>query len=152
MKRFLIFLFLFPAIATASFYVMIYILSSAEIDSLSGPALGYLIFIGPGLVVALVDWLLARTPIPAVTGTTLFAYAATVLLAQMDWGRGLDKAMLALGLVGAIPAAVCSLLSGARMFEPTGESHVSFEAKEMVDAIKEFRRQTGCDLKRAVGR
>jgi hypothetical protein len=112
MKRFLIFLFLFPAIATASFYVVIYILSGAEIDSLSGPAWGYLIFIGPGLVFALVDWLLAKTPIPAVIGTTLFAYVVTVLLAQMDWGRGLDKGMLALGLVGAIPAAVCSWLSG----------------------------------------
>jgi hypothetical protein len=111
MKRFLIFLFLFPAIATASFYVVIYILSGAEIDSLSGPAFGYLIFMGPGLVLALVDGLLAKTPIPGVIGTTLFAYVFTVLLAQMDWGRGLDKAMLALGLVGAIPAAVCSWLS-----------------------------------------
>jgi hypothetical protein len=88
MKRFLIFLFLFPAIATASFYVVIYILSGAEIDSLSGPALGYLIFIGPGLVLALVDWLLAKTPIPGVIGTTLFAYAFTVLLAQRRDGLG----------------------------------------------------------------
>ncbi|MGZ6242431.1 MAG: hypothetical protein ACXWN9_07575 [Candidatus Binataceae bacterium] len=114
MKRLLIFLFLFPAVATASFYAVIYILSGAEIDSLSGPAFGYLIFIGPGLVLALVDWLLAKTPIPAVIGTTLFAYVATVLLAEMDWGRGLDRAMLALGLVGAIPAAASSWLSKAK--------------------------------------
>jgi hypothetical protein len=36
MKRFLIFLFIFPAIATASFYAVVYILTGAELDSLSG--------------------------------------------------------------------------------------------------------------------
>ena len=109
MKRFLIFLFLFPAIATASFYTVIYLLTGAEVDSVSGPAFGYLIFIGPALVVALVDWGVARASIPGVIATTLFAYGVSVLAAA--WALGLQKEILALGLVGGIPAAVCSWLS-----------------------------------------
>lgn len=117
MKRFLIFLFLFPAIATASFYAVIYILTGAVVDSLSGPGIGYLIFIGPGLVVALVDWFVARTRIPGVIATTLVAYGVSVLFVAWDVGRPRDILalafnILALGLIGGIPAAICSWLSG----------------------------------------
>ena len=66
MKRFLIFLFLFPAVATVSFYAVLYVLTGAVVDSLSGPGIMYLVSIGPGLVLALVDWLVVKTPIPAV--------------------------------------------------------------------------------------
>ena len=83
-KRFLIFLFLFPAVATVSFYAVLYVLTSAVVDSLSGPGIMYLVSIGPGLVLALVDWLVAKTPIPAVIGTTLFAYGALVLFLAWD--------------------------------------------------------------------
>lgn len=109
MKRFLIFLFIFPAIATASFYAVVYILTGAELDSLSRPAIGYLIFVGPGLVVALADWFFARTRIPVVIATTLFAYGASVLIVAWDIARTRD--LLLLGLIGAIPAAVSSWLS-----------------------------------------
>src|SRR5271170_3184478 len=71
MRRFLIFLFLFPAAATVSFYAVLYVLTGAVVDSLSGPGIMYLVSIGPGLVLALVDWLVAKAPIPAVIGTTL---------------------------------------------------------------------------------
>lgn len=109
MKRFLIFLLLFPAIATASFYAVLYILTGAELDSLSGPAIGYLFFIGPALVLALVDWFVAKkTPVPGVIGTTLVAYGVSVLAVELAGARWI----LALGLIGAIPAAVCSWLSG----------------------------------------
>jgi hypothetical protein len=74
MKRVFIFLFLFPAVATVSFYAVLYVLTGAVVDSLSGPGIMYLVSIVPGLVLALVDWLVAKTPIPAVIGTTLFAY------------------------------------------------------------------------------
>jgi hypothetical protein len=111
MKRFLIFLFLFPAIATVSFYAVLYVLTGAVVDSLSGPGIMYLVSIGPGLVLALVDWLFAKTPIPAVIGTTFFAYGALVLFWAWD---GSAKDILALGLIGAIPAAVCSWLSGQK--------------------------------------
>jgi hypothetical protein len=109
MKRFLIFLFIFPAIAAASFYAVVYILTGAELDSLSGPANGYLLFAGPGLVVALAGWLFARTRIPVVIATTLFAYGGSVLIVASDIARTRD--LLVIGLIGAIPAAVCSWLS-----------------------------------------
>ena len=83
-KRFLIFLFLFPAVATVSFYAVLYVLTGAVMDSLSGPAIMYLVSTGPGFVLALVDWLVAKTPIPAVIGTTLFAYGALVLFLAWD--------------------------------------------------------------------
>jgi hypothetical protein len=38
MKRFLIYLLLFPAIATVSLYAVLYILTGAVVDSLSGSA------------------------------------------------------------------------------------------------------------------
>jgi hypothetical protein len=111
MKRFLIFLILFPAIAAASFFAVLYIVSGAEPDSLSGAGFAYLLFVGPGLVFALVDWLIAKAPVPGVIGTTLFGYGALVQAALLLWDRGLDKETLTFGLVGAIPAAVCSWLS-----------------------------------------
>jgi len=108
MKQFLIFLFLFPAIATASFYAVLYILTGAVVDSLSGPAFGYLMFIGPALVVALVDWLASRlSVIQGVIATTLFAYGVSVL--AVAWAGTIDISVF--GLVGGIPAAVCSWLS-----------------------------------------
>jgi len=110
-KRLLIFLFVFPAIATASAYAVIYVLTGAVVDSFSAPALTYLVLIGPGLVVALLDWLVAKTPIPAVIGTTLVVYAALVLYLAWD---GSAKYIFVLGLISAIPAAVCSWLSSDR--------------------------------------
>ena len=108
MKRFLIFLLLFPAIATVALYAVLYILTGAVVDSLSGPAFGYLMFIGPALVVALVDrWALRLSVIPGVIATTLFAY--TVLVLTAAWAGTRDVSVF--GLVGGIPAAVCSWLS-----------------------------------------
>lgn len=109
MKRFLVFVFLFPAIAAASFYAVLYILTGATVDSLSGPGIVYLVSIGPALVLALVDWLFAKTPIPGVIGTTLVAYGVAVLAVAL--AGVIVEGILALGLVGAIPAAVCSWLS-----------------------------------------
>jgi hypothetical protein len=111
MKRFVIFLFLFPAVATVSFYAVLYVLTGAVVDSLSGPGVMYLVSTGPGFVLALMDWLVVKTPIPAVIGTTLFAYGALVLFLAWD---GSAKDILALGLIGAIPAAVCSWLSSGK--------------------------------------
>ena len=104
MKRFLIFLFLFPPIATVSLYAVLYILTGAEVDSVSGPALVYAVSTVPALVLALVDWLAARTRIPSVIATTLFAGGVSVVAAA--WAGTIDVPVF--GLVGAIPAAVCS--------------------------------------------
>lgn len=59
-------------------------------------------------MVALVDWLIAKTPIPTVVGTTLFAYGVTVL--HLAWD-GSARYIFALGVISGLPAAVCSLLS-----------------------------------------
>jgi hypothetical protein len=110
MKRFLIYLFLFPAIAAISLYAVIYILTGAVVDSLSGPAFVYLMFIGLALVVALVDWLVSRTRISGVIAPTLFAGGVSVLAAAS--AGTIDVPVF--GLVGAIPAALCSWLSNRR--------------------------------------
>jgi hypothetical protein len=87
---------------------VLYILTGAVVDSLSGPAFVYLVFIGPALVIALVDRLASRLGvIQGVIATTLFAYGVAVL--TVAWAGTRD--VLAFGLVGAIPAAVCSWLS-----------------------------------------
>ncbi len=109
MKRFPIFLFLFPAVATASFYAVLYLLTGAALDSVFGPVFMYLVFVGPGLLVALLDWLVAKSSVPAVIATTLLTYGLSLL--AMAWALGPSKQILALGLIGAIPAAVCSWLS-----------------------------------------
>jgi hypothetical protein len=83
-------------------------LTGAVVDSLSGPAICYLAFIGPALVVALVDRLASRlSVIYGVIAATLFAYGVSVL--DVAWAGARD--VLVFGLVGAIPAAVCSWLS-----------------------------------------
>ncbi|MGM4885378.1 hypothetical protein AB7813_06915 [Tardiphaga sp. 20_F10_N6_6] len=109
MKRLLIFLLLFPAVATVAFYAVTYVLTGAAVDSGTGPVFMYLVFIVPGLLVALLDWLIARTSMPAVMTTTLLAYGLSVLAMALLLGS--SKQLVALGLIGAIPAAVCSWLS-----------------------------------------
>ena len=103
MKRFLIYLLLFPAIATVALYAVLYILTGAVVDSLSGPAFCYLMLIGPALVIALVDWLVSRTGLPNVFAPTPFAGGVSVVAAA--WAVTIDVPVF--GLAGAIPAAVC---------------------------------------------
>ena len=109
MNRFLIFLLLFPAVAAASFYAVSYVLLGAPQDSGLGPVFMYLVFIVPALLIALLDWLVAKSSIPAVVATTLLAYGLSVL--ALGWALGFSKQIMALGLIGAIPAAMCSWLS-----------------------------------------
>jgi hypothetical protein len=108
MKRFLIYLFAFPAIAMVALYAVIYVLTGAVVDSLSGPAFVALMFVGPALAVALVDGLASRRGvINGVVAATLFACAVCVL--AVVWAGTRD--VWVFGFVGAIPAAVCSWLS-----------------------------------------
>jgi peptidoglycan/LPS O-acetylase OafA/YrhL len=109
MNRLLIFLLLFPAVAAASFYAVMYILTGAAQDGGLGPVFMYLVCTVPGLLVALLDWLVAKTSVPAVVATTVLAYGLTVLAMALLLGS--SKQIVALGLIGAIPAAVCSWLS-----------------------------------------
>lgn len=111
MRRFLVFLLIFPAIATVSAYAIIYILTSAVVDSFSGPGLIYLVCMILGLILALVDWGFSKTRLPAFVGTTFLVYAA--LVGYLAW-EGSARWIFALGLIAAIPAAVGSWLSGSR--------------------------------------
>lgn len=60
------------------------------------PALVYVVSIAPALVVALVHWLIAKTPILTVVGTTLFAYGVAVLYLAWD---GSARYIFALGVI-----------------------------------------------------
>jgi hypothetical protein len=109
MKRFLIFLFFFPGVATISYYAVLYALSGTVPDSVAGVGLICLISIGPALLIALVDWSVTSWLKIGVVGTAFVAYGISVV--YLAWALGVSKEILALGLIGAIPAAVCSWLS-----------------------------------------
>ena len=123
MKRVLIFLFVFPAIAAAVFYAVLYVLTGAVPDSLSGTGVMVLVLMGPALVIAGVDWSSARLKL-GVIGTALFGFAAAALFAELAWEQGFTKEVFVFGLVGGIPAAVCSWLvqnnKQARRLQETG--------------------------------
>ena len=114
MKRFLIFVCLFPGLAIVSLAAFISIEIGAVPDNPEVYKLvlwGYLVGVVPALICALVDLLLVRTRLPAMVGTTLVGYGIAVLaaLAIFDWG--LVQRIALFGLIGAIPAAICSWLS-----------------------------------------
>ena len=116
MKRFLIFICLYPGVALLSLGAFISIEISALPDNPEAVKLvgwAYVVGVVPALVCAAVDWLLRKTRLRFI-GTTLVGYAIGLLigLAFFDWG--LVGRILAFALIGAIPAAVCSWLSNSR--------------------------------------
>jgi len=119
MKRFLIFVFLFPGMAIAVFFALISIwLWVALPDNPEGALLlvgwGYVVGVVPALLCAVVDLFLRKTRIPAIIGTTLVGYGIAVLAALTIFDYGLIGKILAFGLIGAIPAALCSWLSNEK--------------------------------------
>jgi hypothetical protein len=71
----------------------------------------------PALVTAAVDHALARRHVRLrILWTALFGYAAAYLILLTAWMDGSVHGpyLLAFGLVGAVPAAICSWLSGNR--------------------------------------
>lgn len=147
MRRFLIFIGLLPGIAVALLIALVSIEAGALPDIRTAADLaawGYAVGVIPALICAVVDLQLRKTRIPAVIGTALVGYAIAALVAstifeRSDLGMGLAMGMipvvarltpvdlgiatlyLAFGFAGAIPAAVCSLLSGTIMqVEPDG--------------------------------
>ena len=109
MRRLLVFVLMFPAIAML-------LLDAYDDDTLVARMLpgmiwrGYLVGITPALATALVDWLLRRTNVFRVLLTALSGYAlasgAGLLMRDVSVVGALQ-----FGLVGAIPAVVCSALS-----------------------------------------
>ena len=113
MKRFLIFVFLFPGIATAVFFALVTI-AIALPDNPEVVGWGYVVGVVPALVCAVVDLFLRKTRIPAIIGTTLVGYGIAVLAGLTIFDYGLIGKILAFGLIGAIPAALCSWLSNEK--------------------------------------
>ena len=113
MKRFLIFTVLFPPLALAVF------LTPDQVFRREIPEIGfvfwamgfaYLIAVIPAWLTAGVDWALSAKPIYLrLVATVVAAAIFSVLTARYLGQRG---EFLYFGLMGAIPAAVCSLLSG----------------------------------------
>ena len=117
MKRFLIFALLFPGIALVVFFALLSMAVGVFPDNpqaLFVVGWGYVVGVVPALVCAVVDLLLRKTRIPAVIGTTLVGYGIAILAALMIFDWGLIGKILAFGLIGAIPAAVCSWLSNEK--------------------------------------
>ena len=138
MKRFLIFVCLFPGTALAVLIASVSIGAGAFPDKPMAVMLagwGYVVGVIPALICAVADLLLRKTRIPAVIGTALVGYGLATLVAlaifdRTDIGMALafgliplvaplmpvDSALtgpsLAFGFVGGIPAAMCSWLSG----------------------------------------
>lgn len=137
MKRFLIFIVLFPAIAVAVLTAIV----SIGVGALPGSrdaavlmGLGTVVGVAPALICAVVDLLLRKTHIPPVIGTALVGTGMAALVAQIVFDRsdigmglafgliglaaltsfdwGIIGILLAFGLAGGIPAAVCSWLTG----------------------------------------
>lgn len=115
MKRLLVFLLLFPVLGAVAFYAITYALTGAALDSGTGPVFMFLVLITPGLFFGLLDWLVAKTSLPIVAATTLLVYGLTV--AALAWALGPSMAVLALGLIGAVPAGVCSWMSNGEIAE-----------------------------------
>ena len=138
MKRFLIFIGLFPGIAVAVLIAAVSIGAGALPGSRTAVELagwGYAVGVIPALICAVVDLGLRKTRIPPVIGTALAGYAMAALFFPVisyttDIGMALSFGLmplaallmpvesatvalsLAFGLVGGIAAGVCSWLSG----------------------------------------
>jgi hypothetical protein len=111
MKRFLIFTILFPPLTLVIFnapdVIMRHDFRSLDLVTLS---LAYAFTVIPALILAGVDQAFHR-----LEGTTI-AGAAIAYLAALTVGFPFlnYRATLMIGLIGAIPAAVCSWLSGKK--------------------------------------
>jgi hypothetical protein len=125
MSRFLIFAILGPALG---FVTLFWVLLQAMNLLLHAPSTfdphqvvllpaAYMLGIVPALLTAAFDHTLARRRARLrILWTALFGYAAAYLILATAWLDGFVHGayLLAFGLVGAVPGAICSWLSGAR--------------------------------------
>jgi hypothetical protein len=113
MKRFLIFSVLFPPLALAVFTA-----PDGFKNFLSWIGSAYMIAIIPAWFMAGTDWLLsAKGAYLRIVGVALVGAVITVSVALFMWGffAGYWPVLMA-GLVGAVPAGVCSLLSLVKLY------------------------------------
>lgn len=112
MKRFLIFAALFPPLALVVFNAPDAITRyDFKLMSSSSLVMAYAIAVVPALLLAWVDWALAAKPARLrAAGTAATAALAAILIMLVMWG-GADELwpLLMVGLVGGVPAGLCSL-------------------------------------------
>src|SRR5215831_8128671 len=102
MKRFLVFIGLFPAGAIAGLFAFISIEVGALPDNPQAVMLvgwAYVVGVIPALICAVADWSLAKTSLPAVIGTTFVGYVIAILVALLVFDFGLIGRILAFGLI-----------------------------------------------------
>jgi hypothetical protein len=107
-KRFLIFILLYPALALAGLFAFI----GLEVEAMPNfPPMemigwAYLVCFVPAVICTLVDRFLKRVVV-----TILVGYAIGLLVALVFFDWGLVARILTFALIGAIPAAACSWMS-----------------------------------------
>jgi hypothetical protein len=115
MKRFLVFTVFFPPLALIVFNAPDLFSKRVSLESLWWMAgIAYMVAIIPAWLSAGLDWALSAKPTYLrIVGTAVTGAVITDSAALFMWGffAGYWPVLMA-GLVGAIPAAVCSWLSG----------------------------------------
>ena len=117
MRRFVVFICLYPFIATAVFYGFLAYESGGLPKRSEEFILGWCLLaaVVPALVFAAVDSLMSAAMGRArIIGTALVGYGVPLLVASVFWKPPFPYLVYALGLVTGIPAALCSWLSSER--------------------------------------
>ena len=114
MQRFLVFTFLFPPLALVVFNTPDMIAGRFSLMNFTSLLQAYVIAVFPAWLLAAVDRRLSAKPASLpIVGTTGAGMLMGVAVALVLLGGEVDEFLpvLMLGLLGAIPAAVCSWLS-----------------------------------------
>jgi hypothetical protein len=110
MKRLLIFGALFPPLA-----LVVFTAPDGFKNLLDWMVMAYAIAVIPAFLLAWVDWALSAKPL-RVMGTAVTAAVSAILIVRFMSGRSDDLwPVLMVGLVGGVPAGVCSWLSDKSM-------------------------------------
>ncbi|RXG87658.1 MULTISPECIES: hypothetical protein [Bradyrhizobium] len=119
MRRFLVFVLIFPLILTLILSALSFYEDTSVADMQVMPGMiwrGYLIGIVPALVTALVDWLLRRHHLSRILPTALSGYALAAGAGLLMRDVSVFEA-LRFGFIGAVPAAMCSVFSGKQRLD-----------------------------------
>ncbi|CAN5505913.1 hypothetical protein BH11PSE4_BH11PSE4_06620 [soil metagenome] len=106
MKRLLIFGALFPPLA-----LVVFTAPDGFKNCFDWMVEAYAIAIVPALLLAWVDWALSARPLRVMATAVTAALAAVLIVRFMSGGSDELWPILMVGLVGGVPAAVCSWLS-----------------------------------------
>jgi hypothetical protein len=110
MKRFLIFPVLFPPLA-----LVVFTAPDGFKHLLDWMVMAYAIAVIPALLLAWVDWAFSAKPLRVMGTAVTAALAAVLIVLFLSGGSGELWPVLMVGLVGGVPAAVCSWLSDKPM-------------------------------------